>query len=222
MQQSGKQSKQQHEDAKDARRQLRMAKHRSTYDTVTPTRPVFQLAGTKPNFTLHDTVSLASPSYMAFEYQSPKRVRDFVADVRNCRSLREWPLLKEVRIFAVTNFYSDVQRLLKLGARHNVVPEKLRDVAVQFFVDDYRRKCGKCGKVERDWAPVRDIVLSAPEHCRQFFASEAEWTLALSQAKNAESVLLKDCGRCKRAWYCSEECQKKDWAVHKLFCHPGS
>ncbi|KAJ3517319.1 hypothetical protein NLJ89_g591 [Agrocybe chaxingu] len=33
--------------------------------------------------------------------------------------------------------------------------------------------------------------------------------------------LLK-CSRCKIAWYCSRECQKKDWPIHKLFCKESS
>ena len=29
---------------------------------------------------------------------------------------------------------------------------------------------------------------------------------------------LKACSRCKRAWYCSTDCQKSDWTVHKQNC----
>jgi hypothetical protein len=28
------------------------------------------------------------------------------------------------------------------------------------------------------------------------------------------------CGQCARRWYCSRECQKKDWKVHKKSCKP--
>ncbi|KAI9010593.1 hypothetical protein DFJ74DRAFT_710839 [Hyaloraphidium curvatum] len=31
-------------------------------------------------------------------------------------------------------------------------------------------------------------------------------------------VDFKRCGRCKKAHYCSERCQKEDWAQHKIFC----
>lgn len=34
-----------------------------------------------------------------------------------------------------------------------------------------------------------------------------------------EGVFLKCCARCKRAWYCGEECQRRDWrARHKAEC----
>lgn len=32
---------------------------------------------------------------------------------------------------------------------------------------------------------------------------------------------LKNCSRCKRAKYCSKECQRKDWKEHKPLCVPG-
>jgi len=31
---------------------------------------------------------------------------------------------------------------------------------------------------------------------------------------------MKRCGRCKARWYCSAECQKKDWNTHKKDCKP--
>ena len=29
---------------------------------------------------------------------------------------------------------------------------------------------------------------------------------------------LERCSGCKRVYYCGRECQRKDWAVHKLVC----
>lgn len=35
-----------------------------------------------------------------------------------------------------------------------------------------------------------------------------------------ENVQLQRCGRCKSVFYCSKECQKKDWRSHKAVCAP--
>ncbi|KAI9024235.1 hypothetical protein DFJ74DRAFT_705949 [Hyaloraphidium curvatum] len=35
-------------------------------------------------------------------------------------------------------------------------------------------------------------------------------------------VDFKRCARCKKAHYCSERCQKEDWALHKNFCNVNS
>ncbi|KAJ6617068.1 ectomycorrhiza-upregulated zf-MYND domain-containing protein [Mycena sp. CBHHK59/15] len=36
------------------------------------------------------------------------------------------------------------------------------------------------------------------------------------------SEKLKTCSKCKTIWYCSEECQKVHWKVHKPMCRPYS
>jgi hypothetical protein len=32
------------------------------------------------------------------------------------------------------------------------------------------------------------------------------------------NVKMSKCGRCKRAAYCSKECQRDHWKIHKLDC----
>jgi hypothetical protein len=43
-----------------------------------------------------------------------------------------------------------------------------------------------------------------------------ECTVCGKEAK--ESSPLQRCGRCGTATYCSSDCQRKDWAVHKHIC----
>lgn len=45
-----------------------------------------------------------------------------------------------------------------------------------------------------------------------------ECTTCRTTANNAESSSLQRCGRCGTAAYCSDLCQRKDWAVHKDIC----
>eukprot|EP01088_Endostelium_zonatum_P008993 TRINITY_DN2218_c0_g1_i1.p1 TRINITY_DN2218_c0_g1~~TRINITY_DN2218_c0_g1_i1.p1 ORF type:complete len:259 (+),score=49.46 TRINITY_DN2218_c0_g1_i1:103-879(+) len=34
-------------------------------------------------------------------------------------------------------------------------------------------------------------------------------------------VKLLRCGRCKKAWYCSQDCQRRAWTTHKTQCQPA-
>ena len=51
-------------------------------------------------------------------------------------------------------------------------------------------------------------------------ASKAAMRRVLAECarERGPAVLLFYCGRCKRAMYCSEACQKRAWAEHKLSC----
>ncbi|RDA94293.1 hypothetical protein CP533_0550 [Ophiocordyceps camponoti-saundersi (nom. inval.)] len=39
--------------------------------------------------------------------------------------------------------------------------------------------------------------------------------------KGPPEITLKKCGKCQETWYCSTECQKKDWKDHKKTCGGG-
>ena len=37
--------------------------------------------------------------------------------------------------------------------------------------------------------------------------------------EDGTKVELKRCLRCKKVWYCSRECQKTNYSLHKRYCH---
>lgn len=50
---------------------------------------------------------------------------------------------------------------------------------------------------------------------------EADSSVRCRECGNASGTLLR-CSKCKLAKYCSRECQKKDWPLHKTQCDPES
>lgn len=48
------------------------------------------------------------------------------------------------------------------------------------------------------------------------FIQKKCWYEACDQKENA----TKRCARCRQAIYCGKECQRADWAVHKVTCEP--
>ncbi|KAK9820089.1 hypothetical protein WJX72_006020 [[Myrmecia] bisecta] len=52
------------------------------------------------------------------------------------------------------------------------------------------------------------------------FNPDFELECANCEATAAEKQLptLLKCGRCKIVYYCSKECQKTNWKIHKIYC----
>ena len=50
----------------------------------------------------------------------------------------------------------------------------------------------------------------------------ARCNLRMSCAGCGEKEGTKRCSRCKVAWYCSADCQRKAWAAHKITCKPAN
>ncbi|KAG2150703.1 uncharacterized protein EDB93DRAFT_330431 [Suillus bovinus] len=67
--------------------------------------------------------------------------------------------------------------------------------------------------------PERDKEFRATAVSSEFLkASQKNFRVQCSQCQLALEKPLK-CAKCKGVWYCSKECQKKHWPIHKPRCH---
>ncbi|KAF7343171.1 MYND domain protein [Mycena venus] len=71
---------------------------------------------------------------------------------------------------------------------------------------DKANRYGDCHPSQFNEPPKKD-VLSACAGCLTVFADRSA---------------LKKCAQCQHSWYCSRECQKKDWPSHKKICGNNS
>mmetsp|Transcript_16307 Transcript_16307/g.27344 ORF Transcript_16307/g.27344 Transcript_16307/m.27344 type:complete len:244 (-) Transcript_16307:1722-2453(-) len=55
------------------------------------------------------------------------------------------------------------------------------------------------------------MITSVCDRCRICFIDQDELL-----KKNGSR--MKSCANCGKAWYCSKECQKNDWKMHKILC----
>lgn len=75
--------------------------------------------------------------------------------------------------------------------------------------DEIKPIMDEAGKTDRLYDSI--LVNVSKKFCR-----------ACKRAEGELDVQMKRCSRCKRAWYCSKECQKKDWSErHKKECVPA-
>ncbi|KJA19000.1 hypothetical protein HYPSUDRAFT_217856 [Hypholoma sublateritium FD-334 SS-4] len=58
---------------------------------------------------------------------------------------------------------------------------------------------------------------------KEIRAGRSNMSVSCSQCTTAsEMANLQRCGKCKSAWYCSKDCQKKHWPIHKVGCRETS
>jgi len=85
--------------------------------------------------------------------------------------------------------------------------------------------CVECSK------KATDAYFYSLDNCHHITCSQACLEIVLKSAKNTlgrenlgficrtcENPAARKCSRCKVAYYCNEECQKKDWPGHKNSC----
>lgn len=77
-----------------------------------------------------------------------------------------------------------------------------------FQVPNLRDSCYACGKKHLDFNFAASAISDAEHN---------GWKL-LFQFKTKDTCRLLDCARCQKVKYCSQECQKKHWKIHKKIC----
>jgi len=73
--------------------------------------------------------------------------------------------------------------------------------------------------IEHAIHPERDDYFRALAASTKFLkASQKNSSVQCTQCQTKLDKPLK-CAKCKSVWYCSKECQKKNWSTHKPACH---
>ena len=79
-------------------------------------------------------------------------------------------------------------------------------------LSDFQIPCIKCN-LETTGANIESIVCNDCKNtCHVCKTSDKD------QDDGMPPISMLQCSRCKIAFYCSKECQKKDWPLHKDFC----
>jgi len=130
-----------------------------------------------------------------------------------------------------------VEKLLKAGANVNYRSEDDNTVAIYHAANANRVKVVRLlldhGADPLSTRNEKNETLSdiARQNKREEMANLLETWVAVPPDKRHQICVachkykegnMKKCGQCKARWYCSQECQKKDWSSHKLNCKPCS
>ncbi|PRW60857.1 hypothetical protein C2E21_1097 [Chlorella sorokiniana] len=89
--------------------------------------------------------------------------------------------------------------------------QPLNTYEAQTMVRTYHKRCGQCGKDEAQLAEEAAAAAAAGAACSSAAAGD-------QGQEAAGGVRLRACSSCRRAHYCSRECQVAHWPEHKAQC----
>ncbi|KAJ7080595.1 hypothetical protein B0H15DRAFT_856509 [Mycena belliarum] len=103
-----------------------------------------------------------------------------------------------------------------------------RDKIMPLQRSDGRRSCHSSLALPQSQPQLRNLkwcgrLMSRPSHRQECSFAFHLLTMVQCGAKDCTQDGQSQCGRCKRRFYCSVECQHKDWPAHKNDCRrPGA
>lgn len=167
-----------------------------------------------------DYLQQVGPSVIEFMTTSPDQEAAMLSYFRRPRTrrlLREWPALKIWNALQLSALESDGQAKMDESVTYETPVPGLR----VYPIDQFRRRCSKCSKVECDWkaalAGLGETKLDAQDNYSVLRRH--------MQDKLNESTILMQCalcaaaGRAEDGLYCSTACQQSDWFQHKSTVH---
>jgi hypothetical protein len=129
-------------------------------------------------------------------------------------------LLKAENIHELFTFINDHKDEVDLQATHTTFPiwEKY-DVYIQYMLD------------KEDTCEYGRLCLVSSAHFLEGFVQLFRQTCAncktierpvATNTKEGGIERFRKCGRCKKVYYCSVDCQKKHWKIHKVDCNESN
>lgn len=103
--------------------------------------------------------------------------------------------------------------------------DDLAQTLASLFFDPYARPATMFSSTKADSRPqdyiemAKDMVGKYNKDSDGKLPKGNNGECGVCEASNcADGKPLMACSKCKRSFYCSKECQKKDWKWHKLYC----
>jgi hypothetical protein len=137
--------------------------------------------------------------------------KDLVHRVLNAWINSESPVLRSGVLFQIYQLWGSMKLLKETRNRVKQFENaKMCDVILKFNEDVMGRS--DFGRVWDEFKKIHNVSNEVED--------EVECTRCLGCNALDKDKIFKKCGRCKLAFFCSKECQKKTWKTHKFDCRP--